>query len=535
MRYGRSIGVIDIIHFCVSVILVSSPFCLALQPGRLTIIITMLIVPLVELIWLKVVWQDEIGDIENRVKLLLLLGGLLSLTAFTLLFLPKRSFALDTVERACLYSCVQNGVLCSILAHENLRSTFRWFLAGVLFPFFSPFLLLYKETNWWKISYYIRKRFRPWNCDDPDVRLAAMEKLRNQKLIGKIANGARYTDVRFIAIQRISSQDILSEIAKRTWNNSSSIRIAAIERLTSQGTLAEIAQSGKYQCLEERTAAAKRLTDQGLANSLLAEIAKEQEEIIHARSVTEAKNLVQQKKWDEAASLGSVAVDPLISALCDARASSLEVERIARSLGCLRDTRAIEPLFGVLKETSKSPSDHPCYSVAKAIIEISGTLTARVLTALIPKLVIDPYNVSQGAVKVLAEIGDDRAVKALLAAAKSYKGYGSEILNPLRRVHNPLAVKALVNGLSDSTSDIREACADALAGMCNDKIIQQRSLTTEVKEKIETTRIKCILCGGSGIIDLGLSEEQAYYAGSNSEYCTQCRRSGYYYPKLSEE
>jgi HEAT repeat protein len=123
-------------------------------------------------------------------------------------------------------------------------------------------------------------------------------------------------------------------------------------------------------------------------------------------------------RYTAAAALGIVggqpAVNPLINALND---NNIAVRHAAaRALGEIRDIRAINPLIAALKDNTLI--DHPFINelidTQEAPIWALKKIGEPTIQPLISALK-DNDNVYIGAVKVLAEIGDKRAVEPLIA------------------------------------------------------------------------------------------------------------------------
>jgi HEAT repeat protein len=119
-------------------------------------------------------------------------------------------------------------------------------------------------------------------------------------------------------------------------------------------------------------------------------------------------------------------VQGLIKALGYRKSSAIR-KAAARALGQIKDTRAVEPLIGALKDEDR--------------------------------------DVQEAAVDVLGQIGDTRAVEPLIAALKD--GNWEVVLlaaaRALGKIGDARAVEPLVVALKDSGSDSRRAAAAAVA------------------------------------------------------------------------
>jgi hypothetical protein len=100
------------------------------------------------------------------------------------------------------------------------------------------------------------------------VGMAAVEQITDQNLLAYVAKNDGW--VHEEAIKKITDLNILADIAKNA--ESSSARNAAIKKLTDQKVLVDVAENDKD--VYVRMLAAKNLTDQTLAQKVYADIAK---------------------------------------------------------------------------------------------------------------------------------------------------------------------------------------------------------------------------------------------------------------------
>ena len=98
------------------------------------------------------------------------------------------------------------------------------------------------------------------------VRLAAVERLTDQRVLVDVAKNDEYSSFRRAAVERLTDQRVLADVAKNDedWH----VRQDAVKRLTDQRMLGNVAKNDKDWWV--RRAAMERLTDQ----HLLAEVAK---------------------------------------------------------------------------------------------------------------------------------------------------------------------------------------------------------------------------------------------------------------------
>ncbi len=99
---------------------------------------------------------------------------------------------------------------------------------------------------------------------------AAVQQLTDQVLIGEVAKNAKDSNMRLIAVLKLTDQPALVSVAKDIYEEAS---VAAVERLSNQASLAEVAEDAKHN--KVRMIAAERLTDQALAQRVFFELARQ--------------------------------------------------------------------------------------------------------------------------------------------------------------------------------------------------------------------------------------------------------------------
>ena len=76
---------------------------------------------------------------------------------------------------------------------------------------------------------------------NPNIRLLSVYKLKNQRILGDIAQNDPVAEVRACAIDRVYDQSVISEIATAD-NTDSTVRKAAVRKLKDQKTLKAIVE-----------------------------------------------------------------------------------------------------------------------------------------------------------------------------------------------------------------------------------------------------------------------------------------------------
>lgn len=179
------------------------------------------------------------------------------------------------------------------------------------------------------------------------------------------------------------------------------------------------------------------------------------------------------RKWDEAAAMGNVAVEPLVDAL---KLGWYDDRRLAaEALGKIGDARAAEPLMGALKDNEKG--------VRQAAAEALGKIgDARAVEPLVAALKDSDWDIRWSAIMALGRLGEARAVEPLAAALKpnnrtDVRLAGAEALG---RLGDARAIEPLVAALKDADKDVRQAAAEALVKFGQPAV---ESLVAAMKDK----------------------------------------------------
>lgn len=119
--------------------------------------------------------------------------------------------------------------------------------------------------------------FKPaWQSKNKDKALKAVAKETDQRNLAEIYHKAQVQDVRNAAMQRLTDQTVLAELAKsRPYDSIALMEI--IEKLTDQSTLADIAQNSGI--ANVRIAALDKLTDQNLAHDIFTDIIRKSKKV----------------------------------------------------------------------------------------------------------------------------------------------------------------------------------------------------------------------------------------------------------------
>ena len=96
-----------------------------------------------------------------------------------------------------------------------------------------------------------------WNSKSYMKASRAVDKITDEKKLQKIAFMAIDQGIRKLAAKKITDQNVLIAIAKKT-DETESVREAAVKRITDQNALIEIAKTDE----DVREAAIERITDQ---------------------------------------------------------------------------------------------------------------------------------------------------------------------------------------------------------------------------------------------------------------------------------
>lgn len=180
---------------------------------------------------------------------------------------------------------------------------------------------------------------------------------------------------------------------------------------------------------------------------------------------------IEENRWDKCVDAGNAATEALISAL-DNPAKRVDV---IKTLGQIRDLRAVHPLVGLLKEEDLVLKE----AIMKALKRI-GSPAVQTLVALVEN-VDDPadLNVRLGAIEALGEIGSDQALEPLLAVLrqqnqpedKHLRKFAAETLGQLG---NEFAADPLLVVAEDFEEawEIREAAINGLGQLKSKKALE---------------------------------------------------------------
>jgi HEAT repeat protein len=156
------------------------------------------------------------------------------------------------------------------------------------------------------------------------------------------------------------------------------------------------------------------------------------------------------------------AVLPLLGSLTSSRKDIQECS--ARALGCLGDTRAVEPLINCLERTDDS--DSFCVAVVEALANIKDARAVEPLIRCLERM--EASDIFRSAVaKALATIGDTRAVEPLIRCLERTDDAGRflvTVIDALCRIVDTraIAIEPLICCLHKESIDCRVAAAMAL-------------------------------------------------------------------------
>src|SRR5262245_61773952 len=100
-----------------------------------------------------------------------------------------------------------------------------------------------------------------------EIAKAAVDKLTDQSVLALVAAGSSYAsnDVRLAAVQRLHDQRLLADVAKNAESKSAivePVRLAAVAKLTEQNLLGEVILSSRFKSEDHVWAALEKVTDQ---------------------------------------------------------------------------------------------------------------------------------------------------------------------------------------------------------------------------------------------------------------------------------
>ncbi len=220
-----------------------------------------------------------------------------------------------------------------------------------------------------------------------------------------------------------------------------------------------------------------------------------------ADDTEKAHYLLAKGEWDELAELGGPAVELIIKALQDtdeetAKLAQTALERmalarppsameplikalqisgirrhVAKALGVIGDTRAVEPMIQILREQGSGQvynkstgvllSDS--ISLAPSVVEGLALIGEPAVEPLIQALKKERGGARVGAAEALGEIGDGRAVEPLIQILQDTgSGARERTINALGTIGGERARQALTQALKDRDSSVRDWAAKAL-------------------------------------------------------------------------
>ncbi len=152
--------------------------------------------------------------------------------------------------------------------------------------------------------------------------------------------------------------------------------------------------------------------------------------------------------------IGTSAIIPLIAALED---ENIYVQAKAiKSLGQIKDPRAIEPLIGKLRKGKGI--------IAKTTIEALVKIGEPAVPPLINALKSESNSLKTGVAKILGQIGDPRAVEGLIGILEDEKNQVRiAAINALGEIGQPSAIESLMGRFTDQDGYARECAAEAIA------------------------------------------------------------------------
>ncbi len=172
--------------------------------------------------------------------------------------------------------------------------------------------------------------------------------------------------------------------------------------------------------------------------------------------------------------LGNVSIPPLLEALQSAKEQALE--GIVEALGQIGDQRAIAPLVDLLVRTASEEdfftvlaSEPLLHQIRQALV----TLGTPAVQSLLPLLQHPAEKVRQAAATALAQIGDPRALDALILALNDTDWYvRQQAALGLGKIGDERAVEVLTHALGDRDPLVRRAATEALGNLAPEKSLQ---------------------------------------------------------------
>lgn len=193
---------------------------------------------------------------------------------------------------------------------------------------------------------------------------------------------------------------------------------------------------------------------------------------------------VARHRWDKCIEIGSPAIEPLISTLKDPGLTARSADA-AWALGEIGDAQAVEPLLTTLPSLTWDVREAAVSALVKCgwqpdrsgagatywLFSGNGSLAAIEECAKIGPPAVEPlmgalngrvsYEVRATAARMLGEIGDPRAVEALIPVLDSHDASGGAAFNSLVKIGAP-AVDLLIAELGERDSNARVQVARVL-------------------------------------------------------------------------
>jgi HEAT repeat protein len=165
-------------------------------------------------------------------------------------------------------------------------------------------------------------------------------------------------------------------------------------------------------------------------------------------------------------SIGQPAVERLIRAMDDERWGMRFGAMYC--LGEIRDTRAIQPLIEILRV-----NDHPHNNVSWEVGEALGKIGEASVLPLIGALKHTNHLVRSGAILILGQFKDSRAVEPLLSILHDENAdVRQSVIYALRKTAYTRSVEPIIGMLKDVDSEVREAAAGALGELGDKRAIE---------------------------------------------------------------
>ncbi len=240
--------------------------------------------------------------------------------------------------------------------------------------------------------------FKPkWKHRYSNVRIAAIEKLTDQKIIGDVAKNDGHADVRIAAVEKLTDQKILEDIAKNdVWGF---VRYAAAKKMTDQKPLEDIAKN--YWDKDVRKAAVFSLGYLGNTSAIdkLISIIKDDEDIFKRQAIDAIINITDER-----------VIDFFIQYIQKEEYVDMEVfEYLVKT----KSVKSIKPMIRVLNSYSKGEE------ATKALILFGKDALEPLMEGIKNKKT--EFNIKAESIIILGEIGDNRVVDILINNCKDFE------------------------------------------------------------------------------------------------------------------